>query len=91
LLRLVEPGTQVINVESSTESTKVWAAPFVQLWIQTVHINPLRVLPLQGAALPQLMARLGHASPAAMIYHHARTELDHAMTDALSTAMGEMS
>lgn len=41
-----------------------------------------------GATLPELMARLGHASPAAaMIYLHARAERDHALTDALSSAM----
>ena len=41
-----------------------------------------------GATLPELMARLGHASPAAaMIYLHARAERDHALTDALSAAM----
>ena len=42
-----------------------------------------------GATLPELMARLGHASPAAaMIYLHARAERDHALTHALSAAMG---
>ena len=41
-----------------------------------------------GATLPELMARLGHASPAAaMIYLHARAERDQALTDALSAAM----
>jgi integrase len=41
-----------------------------------------------GATLPELMARLGHASPAAaLIYLHARAERDHALTDALSAAM----
>lgn len=41
-----------------------------------------------GATLPELMARLGHASPAAAtMYLHARAERDHALTDALSVAM----
>jgi len=41
-----------------------------------------------GATLPELMARLGHASPAAaLIYLHARAERDQALTDALGAAM----
>jgi len=41
-----------------------------------------------GATLPELMARLGHASPAAaLIYLHARAERDNALTDALGAAM----
>jgi integrase len=41
-----------------------------------------------GATLPELMARLGHATPAAaLIYLHARAGRDHQLTDALSTAM----
>jgi integrase len=41
-----------------------------------------------GATLPELVARLGHASPAAaMIYLHARAERDQALTAALSAAM----
>jgi len=41
-----------------------------------------------GATLPELMARLGHATPAAaLVYLHARTERDQALTDALSAAM----
>ena len=41
-----------------------------------------------GATLPELMARLGHATPgAAMIYLHARTERDLKLTQALATAM----
>jgi len=38
-----------------------------------------------GATLPELMARLGHASPAAaMNYLDARAERDHALTDAMA-------
>jgi integrase len=41
-----------------------------------------------GATLPELMARLGHATPtAAMVYLHARPDRDHVVTDALSAAM----
>jgi integrase len=41
-----------------------------------------------GATLPELMARLGHASPAAaMIYLHARAERDCVIADSLSRAM----
>jgi len=41
-----------------------------------------------GATLPELMARLGHATPAAaMVYLHARADRDEALTDALSAAM----
>ena len=41
-----------------------------------------------GATLPELMARLGHATPAAaMVYLHARADRDQALTDALSAAM----
>ena len=41
-----------------------------------------------GATLTELMARLGHATPAAaMIYLHARAERDHTLTNALSAAM----
>jgi integrase len=41
-----------------------------------------------GATLPELMARLGHATPAAaLVYLHARTDRDQALTDALGTAM----
>jgi len=41
-----------------------------------------------GATLPELMARLGHATPAAaLVYLHARSDRDQALTEALSTAM----
>jgi integrase len=41
-----------------------------------------------GATLPELMARLGHATPAAaLIYLHARAERDHTLTSALGSAM----
>ena len=41
-----------------------------------------------GATLPEVMARLGHATPAAaLVYLHARAERDQALTDALSSAM----
>jgi integrase len=41
-----------------------------------------------GATLPELMARLGHATPAAaMVYLHARMERDLALTQALAIAM----
>ena len=45
-----------------------------------------------GATLPELMARLGHATPAAaLIYLHARAERDHTLTNALSRAMAPSS
>ena len=41
-----------------------------------------------GATLPELMARLGHATPAAaLVYLHARADRGHALADALSAAM----
>lgn len=41
-----------------------------------------------GATLPELMARLGHSTPAAaMVYLHARAARDYRLTDALSSAM----
>lgn len=41
-----------------------------------------------GATLPELMARLGHATPAAaMVYLHARADRDVALTEALGAAM----
>lgn len=41
-----------------------------------------------GATLPELMARLGHATPAAaMVYLHARTDRDDHLARALATAM----
>ena len=41
-----------------------------------------------GATLAELMARLGHATPAAaMVYLHARSDRDQALTEALSAAM----
>jgi len=41
-----------------------------------------------GATLPELMARLGHATPAAaLVYLHARSDRDQALTDALGVAM----
>jgi integrase len=41
-----------------------------------------------GATLPKLMARLGHATPAAaLVYLHARSDRDNELTDALSKAM----
>lgn len=41
-----------------------------------------------GATLPELMARLGHATPAAaMVYLHARIERDLALTQSLAIAM----
>jgi len=41
-----------------------------------------------GATLPELMARLGHATPAAaLVYLHARTDRDAQLTHALAAAM----
>jgi integrase len=41
-----------------------------------------------GASLPELMARLGHATPAAaLIYLHARNERDAVIAEALGRAM----
>ena len=41
-----------------------------------------------GATLPELMARLGHATPAAaLVYLHARADRDEVLTEALSAAM----
>jgi len=41
-----------------------------------------------GATLPELMARLGHSTPAAaLVYLHARSDRDQALTEALSAAM----
>ncbi|MCU0265764.1 MAG: site-specific integrase [Actinomycetia bacterium] len=41
-----------------------------------------------GATLPELMARLGHVTPAAaLVYLHARTDRDTQLTQALATAM----
>ena len=41
-----------------------------------------------GATLPELMARLGHATPAAaLVYLHARSDRDEVLTEALSAAM----
>jgi Site-specific recombinase XerC len=43
-----------------------------------------------GATLPELMARLGHATPgAALVYLHARTARDIQLTRALATAMND--
>jgi integrase len=66
--------------------------------IETAGVRPVRFHDLRhvaqvyaaeaGATLPELMARMGHASPAAaMVYLHARAERDHSLTDALSAAM----
>ena len=42
-----------------------------------------------GATLPELMACLGHATPAsALVYLHARTDRDLARTEALCLAAG---
>ena len=44
-----------------------------------------------GATLPELMARLGHATPAAaLVYLHARTDRDLTLTQALATAMTDV-
>lgn len=41
-----------------------------------------------GATLPELMARLGHATPAAaLVYLHAGADRDDRLTAALSSAM----
>jgi len=41
-----------------------------------------------GATLPELMARLGHATPAAaLVYLHARADRDRALTEAIGAAM----
>jgi len=43
---------------------------------------------LLDAPLPELMARLGHSTPAAaLVYLHARSDRDEALTQALSAAM----
>jgi integrase len=45
-----------------------------------------------GATLPELMARLGHATPAAaMVYLHARAQRDTELVAALGAAMASAS
>ena len=51
------------------------------------HVAPVYAAE-DGATLRELMARLGHAAPAAaLVYHHARSDRDHALTDAQGVAM----
>lgn len=90
---------RVFTTESGTNPARSNLNTTFRRALETAGVPPVRFHDLRhvaqafaaeaGATLPELMARLGHPSPAAaMIYLHARAERDQALTDALSTAMG---
>jgi len=92
-----EPVNAVADAMPTRYRALVLAATFRRA-LENAGVPPVRFHDLRhvaqvfaaeaGATLPKLMARLGHASPAAaMIYLHARPERDQALTDALSAAM----
>ncbi len=70
-----------------------WRRACISAGVPLVRLHDLRHVAQvfaaeAGATLPELMARLGHATPAAaLVYLHARTDRDLKLTQALATAM----
>jgi integrase len=88
---LFTTGTGSTPARSNLGAT--WRRACVKAGVPHVRLHDLRHIAQvnaaeAGATLPELMARLGHSSPAAaMVYLHARTDRDVQITAALAEAM----
>ncbi|MEP6665272.1 MAG: site-specific integrase [Nocardioidaceae bacterium] len=84
-------GTGSTPARSNLGAT--WRRACVKAGVPQVRLHDLRHVAQvfaaeAGATLPELMARLGHATPAAaLVYLHARSERDTRLTAALADAM----
>jgi integrase len=94
----VEPAALVFTTRTGTTPARSnlgasWRRACVAADVPQVRLHDLRHVAQvyaaeAGATLPELMARLGHAtSAAAMVYLHARNDRDVALTEALGEAM----
>lgn len=94
----LEPGAWVFATSTVTTPARsslgaTWRRACAAAGVPHVRLHDLRHVAQvyaaeAGATLPELMARLGHATPAAaMVYLHARTERDAELTSALGAAM----
>jgi len=89
--RLFASGTGTTPARSNLGAT--WRRACLAAGVPYVRLHDLRhVVQVYaaeaGATLPELMARLGHATPAAaMVYLHARADRDGHPAQALATAM----
>ena len=88
---LFATGTGTTPARSNLGAT--WRRACATAGVPQVRLHDLRHVAQvfaaeAGATLPELMARLGHATPAAaLVYLHARTDRDTQLTQALATAM----
>jgi integrase len=88
---LFATGTGTTPARSNLGAT--WRRACATAGVPQVRLHDLRHVDQvfaaeAGATLPELMARLGHATPAAaLVYLHARTDRDTQLTQALATAM----
>ena len=100
LEEFVDPGPGAVVFATRTGTTPArsnlgatWRRACATAGVPQVRLHDLRhtaqVFAAEaGATLPELMARLGHATPgAALVYLHARADRDQALTQALATAM----
>ncbi len=84
-------GTGTAPARSNLGAT--WRRSCLKAGVPQVRLHDLRHVAQvfaaeAGATLPELMARLGHATPAAaMVYLHARIDRDAQLTAALTEAM----
>jgi integrase len=96
-----EPGAVVFATGTGTTPARsnlgtTWRRACAAAGVPQVRLHDLRHVAQvfaaeAGATLPELMARLGHATPAAaLVYLHARTDRDLNLTQALATAMTDV-
>jgi integrase len=96
-----EPGAVVFATGTGTTPARAnlgttWRRACAAAGVPQVRLHDLRHVAQvfaaeAGATLPELMARLGHATPAAaLVYLHARTDRDLNLTQALATAMTDV-
>jgi integrase len=86
-------ATQTGTIPARSNLGATWRRACTAAGVPHVRLHDLRHVAQvnaaeAGATLPELMARLGHATPAAaMVYLHARTDRDTQLTAALGHAM----
>jgi integrase len=94
----LEPDALVFATRTGTTPARsnlgaTWRRACTSAGVPPVRLHDLRHVAQvfaaeAGATLPELMARLGHATPAAaMVYLHARTDRDAELAAALGAAM----
>jgi len=93
-----QPGARVFTTSTGTTPARsnlgdTWHRACTAAGVPQVRLHDLRHVAQvfaaeAGATLPELMARLGHATPAAaMVYLHARADRDATLLSALAEAM----